>query len=62
MTITSNQGPQFISDFIDKLLILTRMKLKLLITEYTQTDRQIEIVNQIIDTRLRLFVNHFQDD
>ena len=38
------------------------MKLKLLTAKYTQTDRQIEIVNQIIDTRLRLFINHFQDN
>ena len=62
MTITSDQGSQFISDFIDELLILTRTKLKLLIAEYVQTDGQTEIVNQIINTRLRLFVNHFQDN
>ena len=47
---------------MDELLTLTRTKLKLLTAEYVQTDGQTEIVNQIIDTRLRLFVNHFQDD
>jgi hypothetical protein len=62
LTITSNRGSQFISDFIDKLLILTRIKLKLSIIEYIQTNGQIEIVNQIINTHLRLFVNHFQNN
>jgi hypothetical protein len=42
---------------MDELLTLTRTKLKLLTTEHAQTDGQTEI-----DTRLRLFVNHFQDD
>ena len=62
LTITSNRESQFISDFMDELLTLTRIKLKLLTTEYAQTDGQTEIVNQIINTRLRLFVNHFQDN
>jgi transposase InsO family protein len=59
LIITSDRGPQFISDFMDELLTLTRTKLKLLTAKHAQTDGQIEIVNQIIDTRLRPFVNHF---
>jgi len=62
LTITSDQGPQFISDFMDELSQLTRTKLKLSTAEHAQTDGQTEIANQIIDTRLRPFVNHFQDD
>ncbi len=62
LTITSDRGPQFISDFMQELSKLTRTKLKLSTAEHAQTDGQTEIVNQIIDTRLRPFVNHFQDD
>jgi len=62
LTITSDRGPQFISDFMDELSKLTRTKLKLSTAEHAQTDGQTEIVNQIIDTRLRPFVNYFQDD
>jgi hypothetical protein len=62
LTITSDRGPQFISDFMDELSTLTRTKLKLSTSEHPQTDGQTEIVNQIIDGRLRPFVNHFQDD
>jgi hypothetical protein len=62
LTITSDRGPQFISDFMNELSTLARTKLKLSTAEHAQTDGQTEIVNQIIDTRLRPFVNHFQDD
>lgn len=62
LTITSDRGPQFISDFMNELSKLTRTRLKLSTAEHAQTDGQTEIVNQIIDTRLRPFVNHFQDD
>ena len=34
LTITSNRGPQFISDFMNELLRLTRTKLKLSITKH----------------------------
>lgn len=61
-TITSDRGPQFISQFMDELSKLTRTKLKLSTAEHPQTDGQTEIVNQIIDQRLRPFVRHYQDD
>jgi hypothetical protein len=47
---------------MNELSTLARTKLKLSTAEHAQTDGQTEIVNQIIDTRLRPFVNHFQDD
>ncbi|KAI0994415.1 hypothetical protein K3495_g13767 [Podosphaera aphanis] len=62
MTITSDRGPQFISDFMDELSRLARVKLKLSTAEHPQTDGQTEIINQIIDQRLRPFVNFHQDD
>jgi hypothetical protein len=62
LTITSDRGPQFISDFMNELSRLTRTKLKLSTAEHAQTDGQTEIVNQIVDTRLRPFINYFQDD
>jgi hypothetical protein len=30
--------------------------------EHAETDEQTEIVNQFIQTKLRLFVDHFQDN
>jgi len=62
LTITCDRGPQFISNFMDELSKLTKIKLKLSTSEHPQTDGQTEIVNQIIDQRLRPFVNHFQDN
>jgi hypothetical protein len=47
---------------MNELSRLTRTKLKLSTAEHAQTDGQTEIVNQIIDTRLRPFINYFQDD
>jgi hypothetical protein len=47
---------------MQELSKLTRTKLKLSTAEHAQTDGQTEIVNQIINTRLYLFVNYFQDD
>jgi hypothetical protein len=62
LTITSDREPQFILDFINELSRLTRTKLKLSIIEHAQTNGQTEIVNQIINTRLRPFINYFQDN
>jgi hypothetical protein len=40
----------------------TGITLQKLTTEYAETDGQTEIVNQFIQTRLRPFVNYFQDN
>jgi hypothetical protein len=61
-TITSDRGPQFIAEFFKELAKLTGITLQKSTAEYAETDGQIEIVNQFIQTRLRSFVNYFQDN
>jgi transposase InsO family protein len=61
-SITSDRGPQFISDFWDEFCKILGVKLRLSSAEHPQTDGQTEIMNQYLDQRLRPFVNHFQDD
>lgn len=62
VTITSDRGPQFISSFTDEIAKRAGVKIKLSTSEHSQTNGQTEIINQIIDQRLRPFVNHFQDN
>ena len=59
---TSDYKSQFISTFINKLCKLIRVKQKLLIVYHLQIDNNTEILNQYINQRLRLFINHFQDN
>jgi transposase InsO family protein len=61
-TIVSDQGPQFVSDFWSEFCKYIGMKLKLLMANYSQTDSQIEIVNQYFDQRLYPYMNYYQDD
>jgi len=49
LTIISDRGPQFISNFMDKLCRLAGVKQKLATAAHPQTDGQTEIVNQIIN-------------
>lgn len=61
-TITSDRGPQFISEFWDEFCKILGIRIRLSSAEHPQTDGQTEIMNQYLDQRLRPFVNHFQDN
>lgn len=61
-TITSDRGPQFIADFSKELAKLTGITLQHSTPEHAETDGQSEIMNQFIQTKLRPFIDHFQDD
>jgi transposase InsO family protein len=58
----SDRGLQFISTFTGELCQLTGVKQKLSTAYHSQTNSNTEILNQYLDQRLRLFINHFQDD
>ena len=58
----SDHESQFISVFMNELCKLIRVKQKLSTVYHLQTDDNTEILNQYIDQRLRLFINHFQDN
>jgi hypothetical protein len=62
VTLVSDRGSQFISDFWDEFCSLIRTKLKLSTAAHPETDGQTEIVNQYMSQRIRPFVNYFQDD
>jgi hypothetical protein len=61
-TITLDRGPQFVAEFSKKLSKLIKITLQRLIIKHAETDEQTEIVNQFIQTKLRPFVNYFQDN
>jgi hypothetical protein len=61
-TIVSNRGLQFISDFWSEFCKHIGTKLKLLTANHSQTDSQIEIINQYFDQRLYPYMNYYQDD
>jgi hypothetical protein len=60
--ITLNRGPQFIAEFLKELSKFTGIILQRSTVEHAETNGQTEIVNQFIQTKLRLFVDHFQDN
>lgn len=60
-TIVSDRGPQFVSQFWE-LTKLLGIKLKLSAAHHAQTNGQTEITNQYLTTRLRPYVNYYQDD
>ena len=62
MTIISDRGPQFISDFWNEFCKTLEIQLKLLTAHHVQTDGQIKIVNQYIATQIWPFINHHQDN
>jgi hypothetical protein len=58
-TITSDRESQFIAEFLKELAKLIRITLQQFTAKHAETDGQTEIVNQFIQTKLRLFVNYF---
>jgi hypothetical protein len=61
-SITSDRGPQFVSDFWNETCERLGIKIKLSTANHPQTDGQTEIVNQYFDQRLRPYINYYQDD
>jgi len=62
ITIVSDRGPQFVSDFWNEFCRILGIKMKLSTAFHPQTDGQTEIMNQYIDQRLRPFVNYYQNN
>ena len=60
--IVSDRGPQSIACFTRELYCLLGIKLASSTAWHSQTDRQMECVNQELDQYLQLFVNKRQDD
>ena len=59
-SITSDWGPQFVAGIIQKLNKMLGIESKLLTTFYSQTDGQMERMNQELEQYLRMFINHRQ--
>ena len=60
--ILSNQGPQFTSRFIEKFIKALGTTRQLSTAYHSQTDGQIEQINQEIGTFLQHYVNYQQDN
>ncbi|KAK8057123.1 retrovirus polyprotein [Apiospora saccharicola] len=60
--ITSDRGPQFVTDFTNEMSRILGIKWKLATSGHSQTAGQAEIINEYLDQRLRPYVNHFQDN
>jgi hypothetical protein len=61
-TIVSDRGSQFVSDFMSELSKIMGIKWKPSAPGHSQTAGQAEIINALIDQRLRMFINHYQDN
>jgi len=62
LSVLSNQGPQFVSQFMHELYFLLGIKVTASTAYHLQTDGQTEHVNQELEQYLRVFVNERQDD
>jgi transposase InsO family protein len=60
--VISDRGPQFIAAFTRGLCRLLGIKLVLSMTYHSQTDGQMEHVNQVLEGYLRTFMSQRQDD
>ena len=60
--ITNNRGPQFVSELMKELCTRLGIQQNLSTTYHPQTDGQVERSHQEMETFLRHYVNHLQDD
>ncbi len=60
--VISNQGPQFISNFLKDSYKLLNIKSNASMAFHPQTDGQTERVNQEVEKYLWMFINHQQTD
>ena len=56
--ILSNRGPQFVSRFMEKLIKALGTKKMLSMAYHSQTDGQIERINQEVGTFLWHYINY----
>lgn len=61
-SIVSDQGGPFISFFMKEICRVLGIDWRLSSAGHSQSHGQVENLNAHIDTRLRLFVNHYQDN
>ena len=60
--ILSNREPQFLFKFIEELMKALETKRMLSTAYHSQTNGQIERINQEIETFLRHYINYQQDN
>ena len=60
--ILSDREPQFVSRFIEELIKVLGTKRMLLMTYHPQSDKQMERINQEIETFLQHYINYQQDN
>jgi len=60
--ILSNREPQFLFRFIEELMKALETKRMLSTAYHSQTNGQIERINQEIETFLRHYINYQQDN
>src|SRR5882757_9484681 len=60
--VTSDRGPQFVSEFMRELSKLLGIKGTPSTAWHPQTDGQTERVNQEVEHYLRLYINYQQND
>lgn len=61
-SVVSDQGAQFVSFFIKEITRILGINWQYSSAGHEQSHGQVENLNQWIDQRLRLFVNHYQDN
>jgi len=60
-SIISDRGVQFVVGMMRKLNNLLEIQMKLLMAYHSQTDRQMERINQELEQYLRVFIDHRQE-
>jgi hypothetical protein len=60
--VVSDRGPQFVAAFTCKLYKLLGIKLAMSTAYHSQTDGQMEHVNQVLEGYLHIFTSRQQDD